>query len=147
MNKINIPPTYFFSGIIISVVLMLLFPSGRFIPFPYSLSGIIVIILGFVIVSKTYSQFKISGTTHQYETPQKVLRDGVFRYTRNPMYVGMLLVLIGIATCLGNLYSMIGPLLFFLMTNFVFIPFEEKLMEQHLGAHFLDYKNTVRRWI
>ena len=77
---------------------------------------------------------------------RKLVTHGPFRYMRNPMYSGVMLVLLGVALFFGTLPFYISVILFFLLVNTAFVPFEEANMERQFGAEFRDYKSRVRRW-
>ena len=70
-----------------------------------------------------------------------------YRFTRNPMYLGMTLVLLGGSLGLGSLTAFVGPAAFWTVINSIFIPFEEKKLEGTFGPQYLDYKRSVRRWL
>jgi protein-S-isoprenylcysteine O-methyltransferase Ste14 len=71
---------------------------------------------------------------------------GPFRFSRNPMYLGMLSWLIGLAVLLGSLIVFLFPILFFLLANFLVIPLEERDMKRIFKERFIEYKRRVRRW-
>lgn len=80
-------------------------------------------------------------------TNKNLVAHGPFRFTRNPMYLGLILASLGVAFYFGTLPFFVVPVLVFLLCNFVFVPFEEEKMErQHSGA-YTDYRARVRRWI
>jgi len=78
--------------------------------------------------------------------PNKLVTSGPFRFSRNPNYLGMALLLFGIAILLGNLSAFISPMLFVVLIDIFVIPVEEKNLEKKFGKKYLDYKNRVRRW-
>ncbi len=72
---------------------------------------------------------------------------GVYQFTRNPMYLGFLLVLLGYAVFLANLAALLGPVLFVLyMNRFQIIP-EERALTAIFGEQFRNYQRKVRRWL
>jgi len=81
------------------------------------------------------------------KTNKQVVTSGPFRFTRNPMYAGLVLLALGIAVYVGTLPFFAVPLLVFLLCNYAFIPFEEAKMRAQHGALYTDYLNRVRRWI
>jgi len=97
-------------------------------------------------MGKARELFKKHETTLKIKTSSSMITEGVFSKTRNPMYVGFSLLLIGVSICFMNLFSMICPFVFILFMNVTFIPIEEKLMVQQFGNEYLDYKSKVRRW-
>lgn len=77
----------------------------------------------------------------------KLVTSGPYRFTRNPMYLGLVVIGLG-AAILGGLAPLYAvPVLTFLLDNFVIIPFEEKKMERQHGDAYRAYKARVRRWI
>ena len=72
---------------------------------------------------------------------------GPFRYTRNPMYSGLVMIALGFAFYFGTLPFYVVPVLLFLLCNFSFIPFEEAKMQRQFGDQFTDYLRGVRRWV
>jgi len=77
----------------------------------------------------------------------KFVKSGPFTFTRNPMYLGLVLITLGISILLGSLVSFLLPILLFLYLNTYMIPFEETLMERTFRSSYEDYKSKVRRWI
>jgi len=105
---------------------------------------------GLVISLTAAVTFKRASTTlnpkHPAET-STLISSGAYRYSRNPMYLGVLLVLVGWAIYLGNLLSILCTLVFIAyITRFQIIP-EELLLEEKFEVEFLSYKSRVRRWL
>ncbi len=94
--------------------------------------------------------FRRRGTTVHPVHPEKasaVVSEGVYRFTRNPMYLGLALFLLAWATWLGNLVALAGvPAFMAYMTRFQ-IRAEERALLAKFGTEFESYMNTVRRWI
>jgi protein-S-isoprenylcysteine O-methyltransferase Ste14 len=76
-----------------------------------------------------------------------LVTSGPFGVTRNPMYLGILTGLIGLAVVLGTIAGFVAAAAFFLFVNFISIPYEEEKMERQFGDGFRAYKKRVRRWI
>lgn len=72
---------------------------------------------------------------------------GVYRLTRNPMYLGLTIVLTGWAFYLGSAMTMIGPILFVAYISVFQIAPEERVLLRIFGDEFCDYTRRVRRWI
>jgi protein-S-isoprenylcysteine O-methyltransferase Ste14 len=81
------------------------------------------------------------------ETTSSLVRSGIYRSTRNPMYVGMLFALIGWAVFLTSGWALLGPLAFILFINRFQIDPEERTLATLFGAEFAAYKEKVRRWL
>ena len=82
-----------------------------------------------------------------FKPPQKLVTTGLFRYSRNPIYLGFSIALFGVAIVLGNVIAFDGFLAFIIAVNLWHIPFEEAEMEKQFGQGCLAYKKKVRRWL
>ena len=110
--------------------------------------GIFFLLIGFITGFSGFSAFRKAGTSvRPGDEPTKLVLSGPFRVTRNPMYLGLELVLIGALFLAESLFFLIPPIAFFLLINFVQIPFEEKLMTEHFGETYREYRRRVRRWL
>lgn len=146
-NMITFPPLYFFSTLILSIAFYFLLPDFNMIPFPYNLTGMAVMSCGYYIVKKSSDIFEENKTTFYLEKPSTFIQNDYYRISRNPMYLGSLILISGLAVLTGNLISLVTPVLFFLSINFLCIPSEEKIMEKTFENEYLEYKHRVRRWI
>jgi len=103
---------------------------------------------GFLIMMAGWWQFRNHEVLICPTEPTNLLiTDGVYRFTRNPMYLGMLLMLVGLATWAGDLSFYIAAVLFFLVMDRVFCPYEEAKLHRGFGSAYLDYRLHVRRWL
>ncbi|GAA6210799.1 isoprenylcysteine carboxylmethyltransferase family protein [Hyphomicrobiales bacterium 4NK60-0047b] len=107
---------------------------------------LIIIGLSFILIT-AYNFKKIQTNIHTFNEPDKLVTSGLFKLSRNPIYLGFLLILIGAAILLNAISTLIGPVIFFLTANFWYIPFEEKAAEEQFGQDYLVFKNKVRRWL
>jgi protein-S-isoprenylcysteine O-methyltransferase Ste14 len=146
-SPFNIPPVYLFSGIITILLSFFLFPQYNLIHFPYNLTGLVIIIVSFYASGKAYDLFSKHKTTLTFNEPSVLVMEGIYKYTRNPMYLGMLLLITGISVSLGNMIGLVVPIIFFFIINFIFIPFEEKKMSKSFGNDYKEYCGRVRRWL
>jgi protein-S-isoprenylcysteine O-methyltransferase Ste14 len=123
------------------------FPVIIIIQKPYSYLGILLMLIGVYAMVKTSILFRKAGNSFTLkDKSSELIKSEIFKYSRNPMYLGMLLFLLGLAVILGSLTSFIYPLIFFIFANLM-IPYEEKKLEQLYGYEYLNYKRSVRRWI
>ena len=76
-----------------------------------------------------------------------LVASGPFRFSRNPMYLGLIVIGVGAALVAGTWLMWLVPVVLFLLDNFVIIPFEERSVERALGDAYLAYKARVRRWL
>jgi protein-S-isoprenylcysteine O-methyltransferase Ste14 len=115
---------------------------------PYSYLGVGVMLLGLALMTWAAILFRNAGTGFQLRGGESVLVTlGPFRFSRNPMYLGMLIWLMGLAVLLGSLTAFLFPLLFFLLADRLLIPLEERDMERTAGERFTEYERRVRRWL
>jgi protein-S-isoprenylcysteine O-methyltransferase Ste14 len=142
-----VPPSYFYICIVICIALYFVFPKYSIIVFPYNLAGIILIIAGIIFVLWPWYSFKKHNTPEDFSEPTALVTEGSYAVCRNPMYLGGVLILSGLAVCLGNLLCFTLPIFFFLIMNSIFIPYEEKKMYEVFGDGYLQYKQKTRRWV
>ncbi|MCF8298797.1 MAG: isoprenylcysteine carboxylmethyltransferase family protein [Saprospiraceae bacterium] len=147
MKKLYIPPTLIAYCLVVMILFYFFIPQFNFIVFPYNLAGLIISFLGFIIMGKARDLFRKHETTLKIKTSSQLIIEGVFTKTRNPMYLGMTILILGFSICSTNLLSLILPLLFMIFVSQIFISKEEKLMADTFGDEYLEYKKKVRRWI
>ena len=141
------PPLFVFLTLAAIILLYFFVPEYNMIPFPQNLGGLLVSAIGIYIMNKTYKQFRKHETGLSIQESKAMITTGIFSKTRNPMYLGMISFLEGIALCSTNLFSLLVPFVFWLYLAVFVVPREEKLMEKVFGDKYLDYKNLVPRWI
>ena len=112
--------------------------------------GILLLILGLGILISAVGLFRKDKTTVNPLSPEqatKLVTDGIFKYSRNPMYLGMALVLCSIAVSFNLIGGIILIALFcFYITKFQILP-EERAMSNLFSQDFDKYKEATRRWI
>lgn len=118
-------------------------PASRIIAAAVAVSGVIVAVLG-------VASFRRAGTTvdplHPAAASQLVV-SGIYRRTRNPMYLGMLLLLLGWGVFLGNGLAFIPAAAFIPLMNCLQIGPEERILAATFGPAFTAYQSAVRRWL
>jgi|TARA_B100002003_G_C14099019_1_gene528547 protein-S-isoprenylcysteine O-methyltransferase Ste14 len=140
------PPFIALFYLILAIVLNYLLPDVEIIS--YSFIGIVIVLLGLSLLVWAASQFKKHGTPRSpFKKPTSIVIKGPFLFTRNPMYLGMILILLGIAVEVGTIPMFLGPLAFLFTIRIWFIPYEEDKMKKLFGEEYLDYKKKVRRWL
>jgi protein-S-isoprenylcysteine O-methyltransferase Ste14 len=82
-----------------------------------------------------------------YESPEVLITTGPFRISRNPVYLAMEAILFGSAVVMGTLVSFLFPVLFIAIIEVLFIPDEERRLEELFGGEYREYKRRVRRWV
>lgn len=153
MDKLErkIPPVALFVLFVVAINHL----SHEFVAFSVSLPlaalvfSICFIVAGVVGVAGVY-EFRRAQTTVnpiKVDDASSVVDSGIFSYTRNPMYLGLFLLLFGFAYWQQNLLSVLFSFAFIVyMNRFQILP-EERALEALFGAEYLDYKQRVRRWI
>jgi len=109
----------------------------------FALTGAGFSILGIVAI-------RIARTTinpMQPETTTSLVSSGVYGLTRNPMYVGLLFVLVAWAVYLFSAWALLGPLAFVVYMNRFQIGPEERVLSAKFGAEYANYRSKVRRWL
>ena len=118
-------------------------PGRNYIAGGMALVGALVSILGVV----SFKRAKTTVNPMKPESTSSLVVAGIYRVTRNPMYLGFLLILLGWAAYLSNVLASLPVVGFVVyMTLFQIRP-EERALEALFGPEFADYKGRVRRWI
>ncbi len=148
-KKVRIKPPYIALLLLfLSWLVKKIFPKVNFIKNPYNNIGVYVFILGIFLMLWAFYHFKKNKTPIvPGQKPTFMVAQGPYKFTRNPMYLGVTIALFGAAIYFDNILSLLSPLTFFLIMNCYFVPFEEKLLGNIFGKQYLNYKKRVRRWI
>jgi len=142
------PPFIALFYLLVAIGLDYFLSTKKIILAPYNLIGILIIIGGIILMITAVLLFKKEGTPkNPFKKPTVMITSGPYKFTRNPMYVGVTMVSLGIAVYFGTVIMFLAPLAFFLTINFTFIPREEKILETLFGQKYLDYEKKVRRWL
>jgi len=149
MNRPRIlPPTWLFVTIAAMIFLHFVFPLAQVIPSPWGLLGIVFLLPGILLNLRADRLFHQASTTvNPYEESSALVTGGVFGLSRNPMYLGFVLLLAGVAILFGTLTPFFLLPIFVVLIEKQFIISEENLLEKTFGQVYLDYKRKVRRWI
>ena len=142
------PPVYFLGAILLMVTLHYALPLRTWKIRPWNLTGILLILTGLACAIVANIQFRRHDTTNKpFQLSSTVVATGIYLYSRNPMYLGMVLVLAGIAFLQGSLSPVAIIPLFAWQITVRFIRKEERSLEEQFGEKYLDYKSSVRRWL
>ena len=115
---------------------------------PLILIGICLIGLGFLLAFNSISRFiKAKTGVVPFSESTTLITEGFYKYTRNPMYVGMNSFLLGLMLILKNPLNIIFLIIFFFIVRNMFVLKEEVQMEETFGEDYLTYKRKVRRWL
>ncbi len=142
------PPVLLLGAIALSYIASKAAPSLAVGTDPLYGPGILLIVLGFFLFVWTVSYFRRHRTTlHPRGKPRRLISAGPFRISRNPIYLGFLLVSVGFALVFANVLALVGPLLFFSFINSFVIPFEEDMLGKTFGRSYRSYRAKIRRWV
>ena len=143
-----LPPVYLFTALAAMMLLHLFFPVLVLVSTPWHTAGLVPLALGVALNLVAGKSFMRSGNPiRAFEPPQTLVTGGVYRFSRNPMYLGMVLMLAGIAILLGSLTPFIIIPVFATAIDRVFIVAEEAVLEQRFGDQWNQYRRMVRRWL
>ena len=142
------PPTYFFVSIATMALFHFLMPVFIVARYPWNLLGIIPLVTGVFLNLKADAAFKkVQTTVKPFERSKALVTTGVFRTSRHPMYLGMVLILLGIAILMGSLAPFFVIAIFGTLIELVFVRTEERMLDEKFGAAWVAYKKKVRKWI
>ncbi|MBF0559343.1 MAG: isoprenylcysteine carboxylmethyltransferase family protein [Nitrospirae bacterium] len=149
MSIINMRPP------IIAIVLTLLAASlhwglhiGETVWFSMPWAGVLLGIAGFLVMMWAWSLFKQQDLALcPTAKTEHITTKGPFRFTRNPMYLGMVLIMLGLSLYFGTLPFYISATVFFAVLNIVFCPYEENKLAEAFGDEYMHYRTRVRRWL
>ena len=148
MARIFKPPIIALLYFLIALGLSFLFSELKIILSPYKFIGIFIILLGVILMFCALKLFRRKNTTKDpWGKPTTLVISGPFLISRNPIYLGITFVLLGLAVYLGDLLMFLSPIAFILTINYLFIPREEKVLGEIIGKDYLDYKKKVRKWL
>jgi len=118
-------------------------PSRLAISFGLAGLGVLVVVLGML----AFRRAKTTINPVNIGAASSIVTTGVYRYTRNPMYVGLALMLVGWAVHIAVPFVLVGPVVFILfITRFQIIP-EERVLTSKFGGEYRKYQERVRRWL
>ncbi|WP_158968551.1 isoprenylcysteine carboxylmethyltransferase family protein [Paraglaciecola sp. L3A3] len=148
--KLKVPPVL----VLLVLILLVYFLKRSGLVFIVSMNTVyspyILTMIGCVIAVLGVWEFRKKKTSVNPHNPNKASRlvtGGIYRITRNPMYLGMLLVLIGVILRFENILGFVTIPIYILYMNQFQIKPEEQIIETKFAAEYIAYKNKVRRWL
>jgi len=143
-----VPPIYFLCALILMVALHRFLPVTRLIAPPFTYAGVLLVMLGLGMALVAARAFNVAGTPVVPFVESKVLvTGGLYRITRNPMYLGLVLVLLGVWVLFGTLSPVVPIPIFALIIDRNFVHGEERFLEEIFGEPYREYRRRVRRWL
>jgi len=123
---------------------------NKFFSYNNNTISLFLLILGFTVFTLAVKAFNRQKTTVNPLEPRQassLVSSGIFKYSRNPMYLGMLIILLALSFKFNLVGGIVISLFFYLfITKFQILP-EEEAMNELFGDEFIEYSNKTRRWI
>ncbi len=142
------PPVIYVAALAIGFVLNYLWPLSPLSGSSRYVIGSVVPLVGGVIMPLVLRRFRRAGTTFDVRKPASALiTDGPYRFSRNPSYVSLTLLYLGVGILLNNGWILILVAPVFLVMDLWVVRREERHLEAIFGEEFLRYKAAVRRWL
>lgn len=142
------PPVYLLTSVVLMVALHLLAPVRQVVPAPWRYMGVILIVAGPWVVLWAAGIFRKAETTIKpFETSSTLVVRGPYRVSRNPIYLGMVVGLLGVGIVAGSITPFLVVPVFAYLIDRRFIRREEAMLAQVFGAQYESYKAAVRRWL
>ena len=134
-------------AIIAMLILNFTFPVAWIVPTIWNLIGIVFLVSGITLNLIADNSFKQAETTVKpYQESSCLVTSGAYKISRNPMYLGMVLILTGIALLLRSLSPFLMIIPFAVLIDQIYIRAEERMLAETFGAKWRAYKAKTRRW-
>ncbi|RLC65926.1 MAG: hypothetical protein DRH97_07330 [Chloroflexi bacterium] len=151
LSVILISPLYIFDISPQTLVDVFTFPPNV-IPYPYNFVGIPLIPVGMLlIIWANYALLWIGRIGFKdrepMQRPSSLVLDGPYRFTRNPIYFGCLLIMLGLVIVWSSIVTALLLIVVYVIFRFVFIRREEIILEEEFGEEYREFKKRVRRWV
>jgi protein-S-isoprenylcysteine O-methyltransferase Ste14 len=143
------PPIWALVYLVIAAGVSYLCGWPRMPGFPINWLGVLLIIGGSILIASAVQLFRREGTEIDPNSTvnSKLVTAGPYRFTRNPMYLGLIIITLALVCLIGTWPILLVPIAFFATVNWVQIPFEEIKMRRQFGEAFDNYTREVRRWM
>lgn len=145
------PPLQVIVSVIGSFLLAFVVPqANRLHGAGYQIVGGICAVLGLLLTGSQFRRFLVLDKTElspRAETHRVLMTNGLYRFSRNPLYLGMVIAIIGFVLVSSNVIALVFPIAFVVNLQRNIIPFEERSLTATFGEQYLAYKATVPRWM
>ncbi len=148
IKRVIYPPIWLVFGLIAVFVLNEFYPGPRFTSLVGQVVGSVLILSGLALLVYAGGLFRRAGTDLiPFRNVSALVTEGVYRFTRNPMYLGMVAVLLGCAVTVGASMALVVPLVFAVIVEARFIRPEEAMLREVFPEEYPAYCQCVRRWL
>lgn len=143
------PPIWVLVYVFIAAGVSYLFGWPRVAGLPVIWLGVLLVVGGIAIIAPAVMLFRREGTEIDPNSTVncKLVTTGTYKFTRNPMYLGWVIITLGLVCLIGTWPMLLVPIAFFATMNWVQIPFEEVKMRRQFAEAFDEYAGRVRRWL
>lgn len=142
------PPRIAFVMLALAAVLHLALPHADTVAFTAPRVAPALFIVGFATMISAWWLFRRHAVAICPTAPTaRLLTGGIYALTRNPMYLGMVLMMLGLALYFGTLPFYVAALAYFIVIDRVFCKYEEEKLEAAFGDEYRGYRTRVRRWL
>tara|TARA_B110000444_G_C18456304_1_gene418087 strand:- start:93 stop:536 length:444 start_codon:yes stop_codon:yes gene_type:complete len=120
-----------------------------YLPCKHSISILILLVGTLILINPVFKFIKSKTTVNpvKFTKVTKLVTSGIYKYSRNPMYLGMIFIIISTSIFYLNYYSIITPFIFYFWINRFQIKREEIFLMEKFGKEYISYKTKTRRWI
>ncbi|MCB1705180.1 MAG: isoprenylcysteine carboxylmethyltransferase family protein [Halioglobus sp.] len=148
VKRIIYPPIWLLFGLIAIFACNEYYPGLRFTSLAWQVVGAVLIVAGLLLLVTANGLFTRAGTgLIPFRNVSALVTEGIYQYTRNPMYLGMLAVLAGCALTVGAATALLVPPLFAVIIEVRFIRPEEEMLRGIFPQDYPAYCERVRRWL
>jgi protein-S-isoprenylcysteine O-methyltransferase Ste14 len=148
MDRRLLPPTLVLLLLLVTVPLGLVAPVLGPLAWGWRLFGVAPLLGGLLLTQRSNALFLRSGAEiGTFDDPTLLVTSGPFAHTRNPMYMGFSIFLVGAALTVGSLTAWLAPTAFVVAADRWYIPFEEQRMLAVFGTGYTEYQSQVPRWL
>ena len=143
-----IPPIWLLFSLVAIYAIDRFLPAITLYARPWTWLGYAIMVVGFLTILSCAAQFwKNKTTIHPGHTPSTLLTTGIYRLSRNPIYLAMAIILLGAVISTANLVTLPIPLIFVSIITELFIKPEERILREQFGEGYTRYQHQTRRWV
>lgn len=148
INKYVHPPIVALIFIVIAYVAKWAIPIPLVLPNIVRMIGLAFVSIGFLLGLAAFLEFRRAQTTIlPHGSVSSIITSGIYRFTRNPIYLGFMLMLIGFPLYSGTIWGLVLAPVFIYSMNSLVIEHEEAYLEKKFGEQYTGFKRRVRRWL
>jgi protein-S-isoprenylcysteine O-methyltransferase Ste14 len=134
--------------------IVLAYVLGRLLPLPFGMRealrniGLLLAFVGFLLGLAAFVEFRKALTTlDPHGSSKQIVTSGIYRLSRNPIYLGFLLMVVGIPLTSGSYWGIVLAPFYVMLMDHLVIQYEERYLEKKFGKTYTSYASRVRRWL